>query len=400
MVARNHLLLLTLPILCGLGMVGCNKAVTTAGPPNAGPPEVSVTEVHPERVVITTELPARTAAYLVAQVRPQVGGILEKRLFEEGTDVKEGDVLYQIDPAPYKATYDNAVAALARAQANLPPIQLKVKRYEEAVSAKAVSQQAYDEALAALKQVEADIEYAKAAVRSAEINLQFTRVAAPISGRIGPSNVTVGALVSAHQVVPLATIHRLDPIYVDAAQSTANLLRLKRHLAAGRLKGSPDQARVTIHLEDRTPYPHEGTLKFSDATVDPTTGSVILRMVFPNPEQTLLPGMYVRARIEEGVVEQAILAPQQGVSRDYKGNPVALVVDAEGKVQQRVLTADRTIGDKWLVSSGLAAGDRVIVEGSQRVRPGITVKAVPFEPHPKDGPAMAQQVTTRTTKAD
>lgn len=377
-------------LMVGLALAGCDKPGSGAAPPPMGPTEVAVVTVRHEPVTITTELPARTAAYLVAEVRPQVGGILKERLFEEGADVKAGEVLYIIDPAPYQATYDNAVAALARAEANLPPIRAKVARYEEAVEAKAVSRQAYDEALGALKQAEADVAYWKAAVQSASINLGYTRVTAPINGRIGKSNVTVGALVSAQQTVPLAVIQQLDPIYVDATQSSANLLRLKQSIASGRIKGGgPERTRVSLLLEDGTPYPLPGTLKFSDVTVDPSTGSFIMRMVFPNPQYTLLPGMYVRAVVEEGVVEQAILVPQQGVSRDPKGKPVAMIVDAEGKVQPRMLTADRAIGDKWLITSGLAPGDQVIVEGLQRVRPGMPVKVVPFKTNQPGAPATA-----------
>jgi membrane fusion protein (multidrug efflux system) len=376
---------------------GCEKPTSGAAQMEAKPPEVAVVTVQPERVAITTELPARTAAYLIAEVRPQVGGIIQERLFEEGGDVKQGDVLYQIDPASYQAAYDTAIAALARAEANLPSIQLRVSRYEEAVAAKAVSQQEYDDAVGALKQADADVAYGKAAVQSARINLGYTRVTAPISGRIGKSNVTVGALVSAHQGAPLATIQQLDPIYVDAPQSSANLLRMKRLIAAGRIKSNgSDQTRVKILLEDGTPYPVEGTLKFPDVSVDPTTGSFILRMVVPNPNHVLLPGMYVRAILEEGVMDRAILVPQQGVSRDHKGNPVALVVDAENRIEQRILTADRAIGDKWLVSSGLSPGDLVVVEGAQKVRPGDVVKAVPFDPAPTESNHSPQAVQPTT----
>lgn len=373
---------------------GCEKATGDAGPPQAGPPEVAVVELQPESVPVTTELPGRTVAYLIAEVRPQVGGIIQKRLFEEGSDVKEGDVLYQIDPAPYQATYDTANASLARAEANLPPIQARVNRYETAVAANAVSRQEYDDAIGALEQANAEIAYAKAAVESARINLEYTRIIAPITGRIGRSTVTVGALVSAHQALPLATIQQLDPIYVDAPQSTANMLKFQRYAATGRMKGNPEHARVTLHLADGTPYPLEGTLQFSDATVDPTTGSVILRMVFPNPDHLLLPGMYVRATVQEGVAENAILAPQQGVTRDHRGNPVALIVDAEGKVQQRGLTTERAIGNKWLVTAGLEPGDRIIVEGIQKVRPGVVVHAVPFgseSPAPQSADPTVQQ---------
>jgi membrane fusion protein (multidrug efflux system) len=389
---RSRLIATVGVLVVGLMLTGCGKPKEGAGPPQAGTPEVAVVVVQPERVPITTELPGRTSAYLIAEVRPQVGGIIQKRLFTEGSDVKAGNVLYQIDPAPYQAIYDNAKAALARAEANLPPIRLRTERYRELVADKAVSQQEYDDAVAALKQAEADIEYWKATVESTHINLGYTRVIAPITGRIGKSNVTVGALVTAHQPTPLAIIQQLDPIYVDATQSSANLLRLKRNIAAGRIKGdSPDQARLKLFLEDGTSYPLEGNLKFSDVTVDPSTGSFILRMIFPNPKHILLPGMYVRALVQEGVVDRAILAPQQGVSRDPKGIPIAMVVDSSGKVEQRTLKIDRAIGDKWLISEGLKPGDRLIVEGLQKIKPGVTVKIAPLgtkaEKKPSEGPA-------------
>lgn len=388
---KNSWAIAAMALMIGVTYPGCRKPGEAAGPPQAGPPEVAVFVVHPERVVITTDLPGRVAPHLIAEVRPQVGGIIQKRLFNEGSDVKEGDVLYQIDPASYQATLDNAAAALAKAEANLPPVQLRVSRYKEAVAAKSVSQQAYDDALAALKQAEADIEYGKAAVESARINLGYTRVTAPISGRIGRSSVTAGALVSAHQALPLATIQQLDPVYVDASQSSARLLRVKRKIEAGRLKESRiDQAPVKLLLEDGTPYPLEGVLKFSEAMIEPSMGSFIFRMVFPNPDHTLLPGMYVRAVVQEGVVVDAIMVPQQGVARDPKGNPVVMLVGTDGKVQQRMISVDRAIGDKWLVSSGLAPGDEVIIEGLQKIRVGVAVKKVSAD----DGRAMASQPAT------
>jgi membrane fusion protein (multidrug efflux system) len=371
-------------LLSGLLLGGCEHRQPPSKPPV---PEVATVTVRPQQVVLTSELPGRTSPYLVAEVRPQVSGILQKRFFTEGSDVKAGEVLYQIDPAPYQASYDNAKAALSRAEANVPQLRLRVERYKELVAIKAVSQQDYDDASAALKQAEAEVEAGKAAVETAHINLTYTSIKAPISGRIGKSNVTVGALAAAYQGSALTTIQQLDPIFVDVTQSSASLLQLKRNQAAGRIKGAgPNQARVKLLLEDGTPYPSEGTLKFSDVTVDPTTGSFILRMVFPNPKHTLLPGMYVRALVQEGVVDRGILAPQQGVSRDPKGNPIALVVEAGNKVQQRLLTIDRAIGDKWLVTSGLAPGSRIIVEGAQKVRPGASVKVVPFEAGRRDGP--------------
>lgn len=370
-----------------LSLTGCGNKKQQS----PGAAEVAVVVMQYEKVPIITELPGRTSAFLVAEVRPQVSGIIKKRLFTEGSDVKAGEVLYQIDPALYQAAFDNAAASLARAEANLPPIRSKAQRYKELVAIKAVSQQEYEDVTAAHMQVEADVKYWKAAVQTARINLGYTRITAPIAGRIGKSNVTVGALATANQPLAFTTIQKLDPVYVDATQSSSNLLKLKRSLSSGQIKSDgPDQAKVKLLLEDGTPYPQDGTLKFSDVTVDPSTGSFILRMVFPNPKNILLPGMYVRALVQEGVAEQAILVPQQGVPRDPKGNPYALVADAKDKVELRMLTIDRAIGDKWLVTSGLAPGDRVIVEGLQKIRPGVPVKVVPFKAVQKDGQATGK----------
>ena len=359
---------------------GCGQQSNKGGPPPGGEPEVAVVTIQPKRLVITTELAGRTSANLVAELRPQVSGIIQKRLFEEGSSVKIGQALYQIDPAPYQAALDNAKAALGRAEANLPAIRLKADRLRELLAEKAVSQQDYDDVAAALKQTEADVQYWKAMVETARINIGYTSINAPISGRIGRSAVTEGALVTAHQPTALATIQQLDPMYVDVPQSTTELLRLRRRLEEGRLsRNGQIRSKVRLLLEDDTKYPLEGTLQFRDVTVDPTTGSVILRVVFPNSKGVLLPGMFVRAVVEEGVNQKALLIPQQAVSRNPKGNPVALIVDAEGKIQQRMIMLDRAIGDAWLVSSGLAPGDRVIVEGMQKVKPGASVKVVPFE---------------------
>ncbi|MGE4285531.1 MAG: efflux RND transporter periplasmic adaptor subunit [Phycisphaerae bacterium] len=363
------------------------------GPPQGGIPEVAVVTVHPERVVITTELPGRTSAFRVAEIRPQVNGLILKRAFEEGSDVNEGDLLYQIDPAPYQAAYNQAKAAVTMAEAQLPALRGREKRFKELAESHAVGQQDYDDALAAMRQMEAQLEASKAAMESAKINLSYTPIKAPISGRIGRSNITEGALVTAYQPIALATIQQLDPIYVDVPQSTTELLRLQNHLKGGRLnQDGMNQDKVKLIMEDGTPYLSEGTLQFQDVTVDPTTGSVILRIVFPNSENILLPGMFVRAVVTEGVNEQAILVPQQGISRNLKGNPVAMIVDTEDKVQQRMLTLDQAIGDKWLVSSGLNPGDRVIVEGVQKVRPGVSVKVVPFDDGRKDSPAAEKTV--------
>ena len=418
-------IVITGALAAGLMTSGCGSQ--QAAPPPASP-EVSTVTVNPERVVLITELPGRTSAYFVAEIRPQVNGIVQKRLFDEGSDVKVGQALYQIDPAPFQAAYDNVTANLAatRKAADRVRAALEVSfagvsqkkatlelaltnrwRFEELFKGRAVSASQRDQAAteaqvaeAALKAAEAQvqsdreavaaaeaaIQQAEAALETARINLAYTRISAPISGRIGKSNVTVGALATAYQGSAFATIQQIDPIYVDATQSSASLLQLKRNIAAGRINGmGPDRTRVKLLLEDGTPYPLEGTLKFSEVTVDPSTGSFILRMVFPNPKHILLPGMYVRAVLQEGEVDRAILAPQQGVSRDPKGNPIALIADASDKVEQRALKIDRAIGDKWLVTEGLRAGDRLIVEGMQRVRPGASVKVVPFNEGRKDG---------------
>ena len=369
-------LVLTVLLSC-LGLAGCDREPKATPPPAV--PEVATVTIQPKTVLLTTALPGRTSAFLMAEIRPQVNGLIRGRLFEEGSDVKAGQVLYEIDPAPFQAALNNALAALGRAEAYLPSIRSRADRYRELLAEKAVSRQDYDDAEAALNQAQADIEYWKATVETARINLGYTRINAPIPGRIGKSSVTDGALVTAYQPVPLATIQQIDPIYVDVLQSTADLLKLKRQMEEGRLDADGNgQNKVRLILDDGTVYPREGTLQFRDVTVDPTTGSVILRLVFPNPEGLLLPGMFVRAVIKEGVNREAILVPQQAVSRDPRGNPLALVVNDEGKVEQRGLTIDRAIDDTWLVSSGLGPGDRVIVEGLQKVRAGASVKAVPF----------------------
>ncbi len=392
-------------ILAGLFVAGCGSKVA---PPPPGPAEVATVTLRPERVVLTTELPGRTSAYLVAEIRPQVSGLLQKRLFEEGANIKQGDLLYQIDPVPYQAAYDQAKAALATAEANvataeanvvmaeanLPAIRSRAERLKELASIRAVGQQDYDDAAAALRQAEANLEVRKndvktsrtavevsrTAVETARINLSYTPIRAPISGRIGRSNITVGAMVTAYQPTPLSVIQQLDPIYVDVTQASADLLRLRREMESGNLRGDANRRQVSLLLEDGTPYPLSGTFQFQDVTVDPTTGSVTLRMVFANPKQVLLPGMFVRAIAQEGASDQALLIPQEGVSRDPKGNPIALVVNAEGKVEPRPIVLGRAIGNRWLVTQGLAPGDRLIVEGIDKVRPGAPVRAVDFVP--------------------
>lgn len=383
-------------LLLALGSVilsGCGEPKAAGEQHPMGPTEVGVVDIQPQKVALTTELAGRTAAYMVSEVRPQVGGIIQKRLFTEGGDVAAGQPLYQIDPATYQAAFESAKASLAKAEANLASTRSKASRYEELVTIKAVSQQDYDDAQAALKQGLADVAAAKAAVETARINLAYTKVAAPIAGRIGRSTVTPGALVTASQQTALATVQQLDPIYVDVTQSSAELLRLKRDLASGQLKkAGAGQAAVKLVLEDGSAYPLPGKLQFSDITVDQSTGTITLRAVFPNPKGDLLPGMYVRTVLEEGVDEQAILVPQQGVSRDTKGNPTAMVVGADGKAEQRVLKTSRVLGDKWLVSDGLKAGDKLIVDGLQKIRPGAPVKpvaATKAEAPTPAGPAVA-----------
>jgi membrane fusion protein (multidrug efflux system) len=342
-------------------------------------PEVAVVTIESRPIELTTELPGRTDAYLVSEIRPQVNGIIQKRMFKEGSDVNAGDLLYQIDSAPFQVAYNSAKASLGKAQANLPSIRSRAQRYKDCLVDNAVSRQDYDDAAAAVQQAEAEIQYWKTAVEAARINLSYTRVTAPISGRIGRSSVTDGALVTAYQPTALATIQQLDPIYVDVSQSSAELLRLRRNLETGQLTADKgNEKKVRILLGNATSYSLEGTLQFRDVTVDPSTGSFTLRIVVPNPGHLLLPGMFVRAVVKEGIAEKAILVPQQGVSRTPKGEPVALIVDDTAKVRQRMLTLDRAVGDQWLVSSGLSAGERVIVEGGQKVRPGTSVKAIPF----------------------
>jgi membrane fusion protein (multidrug efflux system) len=384
---RNSVLI-TAALVATLSLTGCSKP--KSAPPPSGPPEVGIVVVKPEKVFLTTELSGRTVPQMIAEVRPQVSGIIQKRLFTEGSDVRAGQVLYQIDPAAYAAAYASAKAAQARVEASLVSLRLTEGRYLDLVKIKAVSQQDYDNASAQLRQSEAELAAAKAAVETARINLAYTKVTAPISGRIGRSSVTTGALVTANQTAALATIQQLDSMYVDVTQSTADLLKLKQNLANGVMKKS-GSAQVKLLLEDGSLYPLTGTLKFSEVTVDPSTGSVTLRAVFPNPKQALLPGMFVRAIVVEGVNENAILIPQRGVTRNPKGDAVVMTVGAEEKAEPRPIKVARTVGDSWLVIDGLKAGDRVILEGLQKARPGTPVKAVPFGSAPTAPPAGAPQ---------
>jgi len=364
-----------LVLLSALLLAACGKTEPGAAPAAAAP-AVTVVTVQPESVPVTAELPGRTSPYLVAELRPQVSGIVKQRLFKEGSDVKAGQVLYRIDPATYQAAYDSAQANLARAEANREAARLKAGRYAELVKIEAVSAQANDEAQAAQKQAQAEVGAAKAALDKARVDLDFTHVASPIAGRIGRSTVTAGALVTANQAAALATVQQLDPIYVDLTQSSAELLGLKRSLDSGKLqRASGNTVPVKLVLEDGSLYGAEGRLAFSEVTVDQATGSVTLRALFPNPKGELLPGMYVRARLTQGVNRDAVLVPHAAVSRTPRGEAQAMVVNAENIAEPRTVKAAQSVGDKWVVTEGLAAGDRVIVEGLQKIKPGAPVQA-------------------------
>lgn len=344
----------------------CDSKTDSTEAQQSGAPQVGVVTIKAEHYVLTSELPGRTKAYRIAEVRPQVNGIIQKRLFDEGSEVKAGQHLYQIDAAVYEA-------ALKSAEATELSARTLTERYKVLVKDRAVSQQAYDDARAASLQAAANLDRAK-------IDLRYTRVAAPISGRIGRSAVTEGALVSNGQAQAMATIQELDPIYVDVTQPSRDLLALRRDLDAGRLQKVGDNAaKVTLQMEDGSTYEHEGRLEFSEVSVDSGTGSVILRAVFPNPDRILLPGMFVHANLISGSKSDAILAPQQGVARNPRGQAVAMLVNADNKVEQRIIQTERTVGNRWLVSAGLEEGDRLITEGLQLVQPGMTVDPVPAE---------------------
>lgn len=374
-------------------LAACGQSTAPGGmAQGAGaPPEVGVFTVRMQTVPVTSELSGRTVANVIAEIRPQIGGIVQQRLFREGGEVKAGELLYQIDPALYQASYDSASAALAKAEANVVTTRLKAQRYQELIADKAVSQQAADDAKTAQLQAEADVAASKAAAQSARINLAYTRIVSPISGRISKSAVTQGALLTANQATPLATVQQLDPINVDVTQTSSEMLQMKRAMEEGRIKGSGDgQARVKLILDNGEVYPVEGKLAFSEAAVDAGTGTVTLRAVFPNPKRDLLPGMYVRAVVEQGLRENSIVVPQQGVTHDPQGNAVGMVVNVEGKVEARPLKTERAIGNQWLVSDGLKEGDKLIVEGLQKARPGSPVSAVPAgakAPAPQAGAA-------------
>lgn len=378
-------------------LAGCEQK--PGGPPGGagggpggpgGPMEVGVFTVEPKQVTLTQELPGRISALRMAEVRARVNGIVQKRLFTEGSDVREGQLLYEIDPAPYQAALDSAKGALARSEANLTMTSLKEERSKQLIDTKAISKQEYDDAVAAQRSANADVLSGRAAVQAAQINLDYTKVTSPVSGRIGISQMTEGAYVQASAATLLATVQQLDRVYVDVTQSSSELLRLKRELASGKLKvDEKGQTQVKLLFEDGTAYPEMGTLEMSDVTVNPATDSVTIRAVFPNPRRELLPGMFVRAQIQEGSAPDAILVPQLAVSRNVRGEPTALVIGAENKAELRMLQTSRAVGNQWLVTSGLKAGDQVIIDSFHKVRPGVPVKPAPpaANPPPSGAPA-------------
>ena len=367
-----------------LPLSGCGKSEQPPAPP---PARVGYVVVAEQDVTLTTELPGRTTAYETSEVRPQVNGLITARLFEEGEQVRKGQALYRIDPAPYQAQVASARAALTRAQSATASTRALARRYGELVKINAISRQAYEDALTGANQAQADVAAQRAAVRTAQIDVGRTTVTAPISGRIGASVATTGALVTAAQAGPLTTIQRLDPIFVDIQQSSADLLRLRQQMLSGQVSRGSGDARVRLKLEDGTTYPAEGTLKFAAVTVDTTTGSQTIRAVFPNAQRLLLPGMFVRAELAQGTQRSGLLVPQRAVSRDERGRPTVLVVGAGNKAEPRMLTTSRTVGDSWLVTGGLKPGDKVIVEGAMMLRPGAVVNAQPFSNRP---PAAGQ----------
>jgi membrane fusion protein (multidrug efflux system) len=358
-----------------LALASCEQK-TAEVPPAAARPEVSVVTLHARSVAITAQLAGRTSASQIADVRPQVSGIIQSRLFKEGSEVAAGDALYQIDPSSYQAAYDSAAAALQKAQAAIPTAQAKAGRYQQLIKTSAVSQQDYDDALATLAQAKADVASAAASVEAARINLAFTKVTAPIGGRVDASTVTAGALVTAQQTTALTTIRKLDPINVDVTESSTNLLAFRKAVAEGRLKTFGPNVAVKLNLETGTTYDQAGKLQFATANIEPTTGSFTVRAEFPNPERLLLPGMYVRAEIEEGVAPNSILVPQRAVTYNSKGEATAKFIGTDGKVADRVLTVRQNIGNNWLVDGGVADGDKIIVEGGQLVRTGSEANAI------------------------
>nr|WP_240939360.1 efflux RND transporter periplasmic adaptor subunit [Diaphorobacter sp. HDW4A] len=382
-----------------LALAACSdKNAKTAAP--AGPAEVGVFTVNPERQVVTNELPGRTSAFLTAEIRPQVGGILQKRLFTEGATVKSGQVLYQIDPATYSVAVQSAEAALSKARASLGTAQTNAKRNAELVKIDAVSRQVHDDSQAAVLQAQSDVAVATANVETARINVGYTQIKSPIAGRTTTSSVTPGALVTANQTNVLTTVSQIDPLYVDFTQSSGEVLALKNALSSGRLQGTgKDEARINIKLDDGSDYAHPGRLQFSGVNVNPTTGAITLRAIVPNPDGLLMPGMYVRGMLQNGVNESALLAPQQAVTRDPAGNASVLVVGAENKLERRRIVTGAAVGSRWEVVSGLKAGDSILVDGTLRVKEGDKVKPVPWTPRSANKAVTGDDDSTPATTA-
>lgn len=360
-----------------LWLAGCGAPEPPEPPP---PPKVGVVTLHNEIASLNSELPGRVVAAETAEVRPQVNGVVRRRLFEEGSIVQAGQLLYEIEDAPYQAALRSAQAALTRAQTAIDATRLQAERYQQLATISAASRQDADNAQAAADQARAEVEVQRAAVHAAEVDLGFTTIRAPISGRIGRSLVTPGALVQDGQMQPLATVQRTDIVHVDVMQSASQILDLREAIQRGELTRDGDSIPVELLLPNGTVYPLEGQLQFSEIAVNPATGAVTLRASFANPDDILLPGMYVRARLSEGMRQQAILVPQQGITRDARGRAVALIVDAQGKVEQRIVTAERAIGNRWMVTDGLHPGEQLIVEGRHHASPGATVTPTPWIP--------------------
>lgn len=400
-----RMVLRRVPIGCVLAattlLAGCNQQQAPAGAGAARPPQqVGVVTLRPQSVAITAELPGRITPFLTAEVRPQVAGILRDRKFKEGGEVKKGEVLYEIDPASYQAAYESAVAQLTRAEAAVPNAQAQLERYQILSKSNAVTEQQIDQATATLAQAKADVALGQANLTTARINLNYTKITAPIAGVIGKSSVDVGALVTANQTTALATVRQVDPIYIDLTVSSASYLRFRKALQSGKLRGDPSSVPVQLILEDGSAYGEEGKLEFADISIDEATSTFTMRAVFPNKNGLLLPGMYARAVLQEGVADGSFLLPQQGVTRNNKGEAVAMFVTKDNKVEQRVVGARRAIGVNWLVDSGVKDGDRLVVEGTLKVRPGQDVAAVDVVVDPATGAIRdsAALATTRTAE--
>lgn len=394
---KSQLLFLLLATVAACGSDDSARA-NPGGP--AKPVEVGVLTIEPQPITLTKELPGRTSAFRVAEVRARVNGIVLKRMFTEGSDVKENDVLFKIDPAPYQAALESAQAQVARAEATVEAAKSLSERYAKLIETNAISRQEYDDAITKMKTANADVAAARAAVKTARIAVDYTTVRAPLAGRIGRAEVTEGAFVQQSTATLLATVQQLDRMYVDLTWSSAEVLRMRRAIERGELSTADGEAKVTLVLEDGREYPIQGTLQFADVSVDQTTGSIALRALVANPKGELLPGMFVRARVGEGVKSDALLVPQRAITRDQNGRPTALVVDQASKVERRQLVTDRAVGDAWLVTQGLAAGDRVIVEGLQKVRPGATVTVVPAAQPSSATPTPIHTIPTTQPKAN